>query len=115
MNCNNCMGRCCDPVTISISPQQITEGYVNSKTGYRKVTDAKEIEKMYKNLVFKGISRYSSAEAGEYKEGQHTFMYECKQFDYETRKCKDYENRMTFCKDYGETNDCGYTNCNDKS
>jgi Fe-S-cluster containining protein len=108
MGCDNCLGRCCDPVVLGTSPQSIVEAYINSKVGTKKVNNPKEVEKMYKNLTFKGVSTFSPMEKGVYADGTHLFMYECNNFDYENRKCKDYENRMDFCREYGDDNECGY-------
>lgn len=108
MNCKKCEGRCCDPVVLSTSPQDITEAYIAIKTGVMKVNDPDEIIKMYHNLTFKGMSRFSPMEAGAYPNGKAQHMYDCNNFDHKTRKCKDYDNRMKFCKAFGETTTCTY-------
>jgi len=105
----NCKGNCCDPVVMSLSPQELTEGYITSK--HKEINIAKEdIEKMYRLFVFKGESRVSPMKAGVYENGGTQFMYECKNFDYETRQCKDYKNRPKMCKNFG-CNECPYENC----
>jgi hypothetical protein len=107
---NACKGNCCDPVVMEVSPQEIVEAYINSKTGLRGVRDIEEVQKMYKLLTFKGMSRISPMEKGIYEDGKMMHMYECSNFDYITRQCKDYDNRMNICRKYGE-NKCDYDGC----
>lgn len=113
MSCGNCKGLCCDPIVLTISPQEITEAYINCSVKTRPVANEEEVIKMYRNLTFKGASRFSPMEKGVYPNGVVRYMYSCKNFDYETRKCTDYENRMEFCKAYGETKECKYQSCSE--
>lgn len=110
-SCKGCNGRCCDPVVLGLSPQELTEAYINTKTGLKKVANPSEVEKMWRLFTFKGVSRISPMEKGEYKDGGVMHMYQCSNYNTTTKKCMDYDNRPQMCKDYGEKNKCAYTNC----
>lgn len=111
MSCNGCKGNCCDPVVLGLSPQAFTEAYINSKTGLKPVEDAEEIQKMWRLFTYKGASRVSPMTKGIYADNQVLFMYQCSNYDTDTKKCTDYENRPKMCRKYGVENPCSYDGC----
>ena len=107
----SCKGNCCDPVALRMSPQELSEAYICTKTGVKQVKNPEDVEKMFRLFNFKGVSTLSPHQKAKYADGQVVYLYECKNFDYETRKCIDYENRPTMCRDYGNCGTCSYDGC----
>ena len=88
-NSYQCSGKCCERITLG-----------------KGLTRPEFIGRVIRNYAQDGLQIL-----GMLKDTDDPVVFECKNFDTETRKCTDYENRPRMCREYPYGNKCNKEGC----